>query len=73
MAGFYRASSDLPLLAGFCWAQTLRMTLAAIVLVLAVISVWLDRHRDRNAGLAGSSDVNDRDRSRVRNDLRYLT
>lgn len=49
------------------------MTLAAIVLVLTGISVWLDRHRDRNAGLAGSSDVNDRDRTRVRNELRYLT
>ena len=49
------------------------MTLAAIVLVVAGISVWLDRHRDRTAGLAGSSDVNDRDRIRVRNDLRYLT
>lgn len=49
------------------------MTLALIVLVLAAISVWLDRHRDHNAGLAGSSDVNDRDRVRVRDDLRYLT
>jgi hypothetical protein len=49
------------------------MTLAAIVLALAGISVWLDRHRDRNAGLAGSSDVTDRDRVRVGNDLRYLT
>jgi hypothetical protein len=49
------------------------MTLAVIVLVLTVVSVWLDRHRDRNAGLAGSSDVVDRDRVRVRNDLRYLT
>ncbi|MFS8100596.1 hypothetical protein LFM09_26050 [Lentzea alba] len=49
------------------------MTLAAIVLVLAVVSVWLDRHRDRNTGLAGSTDVTDRDRIRVRNDLRYLT
>ncbi|GAB2835904.1 hypothetical protein [Lentzea nigeriaca] len=49
------------------------MTLAVIVLVLAGISVWLDRHRDRNAGLAGSTDVTDRDRIRVRNDLRYLT
>lgn len=49
------------------------MTLAVIVLVLAGISVWLDRHRDRTAGLAGSSDVVDRDRIRVRNDLRYLT
>jgi uncharacterized iron-regulated membrane protein len=49
------------------------MTLAAIVLVVAGISVWLDRHRDRNAGLAGSSDINDRDRIRVRDDLRYLT
>ncbi|MFI6095406.1 hypothetical protein ACIA8G_07640 [Lentzea sp. NPDC051213] len=49
------------------------MTLAAIVLVLAGISVWLDRHRDRNAGLAGSSDVVDRDRARVGNELRYLT
>ena len=49
------------------------MTLAAIVLVVAGISVWLDRHRDRNAGLAGSSDINDRDRIRVGNDLRYLT
>ena len=49
------------------------MTLAVIVLVVAGISVWLDRHRDRTAGLAGSTDVNDRDRTRVRNDLRYLT
>ncbi|MGI5506887.1 hypothetical protein [Lentzea sp. CA-135723] len=49
------------------------MTLAAIVLAVAALSVWLDRHRDRNAGLAGSSDVNDRDRVRVRDDLRYLT
>ena len=49
------------------------MTLAAILLAVAALSVWLDRHRDRTAGLAGSSDVNDRDRSRVRNDLRYLT
>ncbi|WP_154697554.1 hypothetical protein [Lentzea guizhouensis] len=49
------------------------MTLAAIVLVVAVISVWLDRHRDRSAGLAGSSDVVDRDRIRVRDDIRYLT
>lgn len=49
------------------------MTLAVIVLVVAVLVVWLDRHRDRTAGLAGSSDVNDRDRVRVRNDLRYLT
>jgi hypothetical protein len=49
------------------------MTLAAIVLVVAGISVWLDRHRDRTSGLAGSSDVNDRDRTRVGNDLRYLT
>lgn len=49
------------------------MTLAAIVLVLAGISVWLDRHRDRNAGLAGSTDVADRDRVRVRDELRYLT
>lgn len=49
------------------------MTLAAIILVVAGISVWLDRHRDRNAGLAGSSDVDDRDRIRVRDELRYLT
>ena len=49
------------------------MTLAAIVLVVAILSVWLDRRRDRNAGLAGSTDVNDRDRVRVRDDLRYLT
>ena len=49
------------------------MTLAAIVLLVAGISVWLDRHRDRNAGLAGSSDVIDRDRVRVGNELRYLT
>jgi hypothetical protein len=49
------------------------MTLAAILLALAGISAWLDRHRDRNAGLAGSSDVTDRDRMRARNDLRYLT
>jgi hypothetical protein len=49
------------------------MTLAVIVLVLTGISVWLDRHRDRNAGLAGSSDINDRDRVRVGNELRYLT
>ena len=53
------------------------MTLLVIVLVLAGISVWLDRHRDRNSvysgGLAGSSDINDRDRIRVGNDLRYLT
>ncbi|WP_434446053.1 hypothetical protein [Lentzea sp. E54] len=49
------------------------MTLAAIILVVAGISVWLDRHRDRNAGLAGSTDVNDRDRVRVRDELRYLT
>jgi hypothetical protein len=49
------------------------MTLAAIVLVLAVVSVWLDRHRDRTSGLAGSSDVMDRDRIRVRDELRYLT
>jgi hypothetical protein len=53
------------------------MTLATIVLVLAGISVWLDKHRDRtgvfSGGLAGSSDINDRDRTRVRNDLRYLT
>ncbi len=49
------------------------MTLAAILLVVAVISVWLDRHRDRSAGLAGSSDVNDRDRVRVHDELRYLT
>ncbi|WP_157529518.1 hypothetical protein [Nocardia sp. NRRL S-836] len=49
------------------------MTLAVIALVVAAISVWLDRHRDRDAGLAGSSDVVDRDRIRVRNDIRYLT
>ena len=49
------------------------MTLAAIVLAVAALSAWLDRHRDHNAGLAGSSDVNDRDRIRTRNDLRYLT
>jgi hypothetical protein len=49
------------------------MTLTAILLVLAVVSIWLDRHRDRNAGLAGSTDVTDRDRIRVRDDLRYLT
>ncbi|HEX7307932.1 hypothetical protein [Lentzea sp.] len=49
------------------------MTLAAIVLTVAGLSVWLDRHRDRNAGLVGSSDVIDRDRVRVGNDLRYLT
>ena len=49
------------------------MTLLMIVFVLAGISVWLDRHRDRNAGLAGSSDINDRDRIRVHDDLRYLT
>ncbi|WP_156213524.1 hypothetical protein [Lentzea aerocolonigenes] len=49
------------------------MTLAAIVLVLAGISVWLDKHRDRTAGLAGSSDVTDRDRIRVRNELRSIT
>lgn len=49
------------------------MTLVAIVLVVAGLSVWLDRHRDRTAGLAGSSDVVDRDRVRVRDDLRYLT
>jgi len=49
------------------------MTLTLIVLALAGISVWLDRHRDRNAGLAGSTDVVDRDRVRVNNELRYLT
>jgi hypothetical protein len=49
------------------------MTLTVILLVLAGISIWLDRHRDRNAGLAGSTDVTDRDRVRVRDDLRYLT
>lgn len=49
------------------------MTLAVIVLVVAALSVWLDRHRDRNAGLAGSTDVNDRDRIRVHDELRYLT
>ncbi|MFD5825376.1 hypothetical protein [Lentzea sp. NPDC060358] len=49
------------------------MTLAAIVLLVAGLSVWLDRHRDRSAGLAGSTDVHDRDRVRARNDLRYLT
>ncbi|GGU41017.1 hypothetical protein GCM10010178_37000 [Lentzea flava] len=53
------------------------MTLALIVLVLAGISLWLDRHRDRNSlysgGLAGSTDVTDRDRIRVRDELRYLT
>ncbi|MEU0879259.1 hypothetical protein ABZ345_11725 [Lentzea sp. NPDC005914] len=49
------------------------MTLAAIVLVVAVLSVWLDKHRDRTAGLAGSSDVTDRDRIRVRNELRSIT
>jgi hypothetical protein len=49
------------------------MTLAAILLVVAVLAVWLDRHRDRTAGLAGSSDVIDRDRVRVGNDLRYLS
>lgn len=49
------------------------MTLAVIALVLAGISVWLDRHRDRNAGLAGSTDVVDRDRVRVSNELRSLT
>ncbi|MFD9704644.1 hypothetical protein [Lentzea sp. NPDC059081] len=49
------------------------MTLAAIVLLVAGLSVWLDRHRDRTAGLAGSSDVHDRDRVRVHDDLRYLT
>lgn len=51
------------------------MTLAAIVLVVAVLSVWLDRHRGGaySGGLAGSSDVNDRDRARVRDELRFLT
>jgi len=49
------------------------MTLAVIALVLAGIAVWLDRHRDRNAGLAGSTDVVDRDRVRVSNELRSLT
>ncbi|SER61932.1 hypothetical protein SAMN05216188_113117 [Lentzea xinjiangensis] len=49
------------------------MTLAAILLAVAGLSVWLDRHRDRTAGLAGSTDVTDRDRVRVRDDLRYLT
>lgn len=49
------------------------MTLAVIALVVATLAVWLDRHRDRNAGLSGSSDVVDRDRVRVRDDLRYLT
>jgi hypothetical protein len=49
------------------------MTLAAIILVVAVLAVWLDRHRDRGAGLAGSTDVVDRDRIRVRDDIRYLT
>ncbi|MCX2949408.1 hypothetical protein [Lentzea sp. NEAU-D7] len=49
------------------------MTLAAIVLAVAALSAWLDRHRDRTAGLAGSSDVTDRDRVRVRDELRYLT
>ncbi|SDH05876.1 hypothetical protein SAMN05216553_11584 [Lentzea fradiae] len=49
------------------------MTLAVIVLVVAGISAWLDRHRDRFAGLAGSSDVIDRDRVRADDELRYLT
>lgn len=49
------------------------MTLTVIVLALAGISVWLDKHRDRTAGLAGSSDVTDRDRIRVRNELRSIT
>ncbi|MDT7786850.1 MAG: hypothetical protein QOF58_5269 [Pseudonocardiales bacterium] len=49
------------------------MTLAVIVLVVAALSVWLDKHRDRTAGLAGSSDVTDRDRIRVRNELRSIT
>ncbi len=49
------------------------MTLAAIILVVVVLAFWLDRHRDRSAGLAGSSDVVDRDRVRVRDDIRYLT
>ncbi|SDP92769.1 hypothetical protein [Lentzea jiangxiensis] len=49
------------------------MTLAAIVLAVTALSVWLDRHRDRTAGLAGSTDVHDRDRIRVRDELRYLT
>ncbi|GAA3640308.1 hypothetical protein C8D88_103196 [Lentzea atacamensis] len=61
-----------------CWQDLVAhklsaMTLVAILLVLAVVSVWLDRHRDRNAGLAGSTDVTDRDRIRVYDDLRYLT
>ncbi|WP_186763346.1 hypothetical protein [Lentzea tibetensis] len=48
------------------------MTTAAVLLLIAVVALWLNAHRDRSAGLAGSSDVVDRDRERVRADIHAL-
>jgi hypothetical protein len=48
------------------------MTTALVLTLIVLVALWLNGHRDRTAGLAGSSDVVDRDRERVRNDLRAL-
>ncbi|WP_285747960.1 hypothetical protein [Lentzea sp. NBRC 105346] len=48
------------------------MTAAVFFLVVGVVAIWLDAHRERSAGLAGSSDVVDRDRERMRMDIHAL-